>query len=219
MIKLLIVDDHVILREGLTSLLGTQPDFEVVGEAGTASEAVTKACELKPDIVLMDIGLPDGSGVDATRAILAERPETNIVMLTILDSDNMLLEAIRSGAKGYLLKNTTAVNLIRSLRALGRGEVALSRQMTGRIVAGLASEDHSSQERDAVLNQLTRREVEILRKVSSGASNQEIAEQLFISVNTVKNHVHDILAKLELKNRREATLFAIQHGLNKSFPE
>lgn len=219
MIKLLIVDDHVILREGLTSLLGTQPDFEVVGEVGTASEAVTKACELKPDIVLMDIGLPDGSGVDATRAILAEQPDTKIVMLTILDSDNTLLEAIRSGAKGYLLKSTTAINLIRSLRSLGRGEVALSREMTGRILAGLANEDHASQEREAALSQLTSREVEILRKVSSGASNKEIAEQLFISVNTVKNHVHDILAKLEVKNRREASLFAIHHGLNKPFPD
>lgn len=123
-IKLLIVDDHIILRAGLISLFSPLPDFEVVGDAGTLSEAVTKACELKPDLVLMDIGLPDGSGVDATKEILTHRPETDVVMLTLHDSDELLMEALRSGAKGYLLKSTSAAQVIASLRGLEQGEAA-----------------------------------------------------------------------------------------------
>ncbi len=214
-IKLLIVDDHVVLRDGLVSLFNPQPDFEVVGEAGTVREAVDRACELEPDLVLMDIGLPDGSGVDATREILAHRPNTNIVILTLHDTDELLMDAVRSGAKGYLLKSAPAAEVIASLRALERGEPALSRQMTGRVLAELAGEKHSAHEDSSALEQLTPRELEVLGELSKGATNGKIAEHLFISVNTVKNHVHEILRKLDLKNRREATRFAIQHGLNK----
>lgn len=213
-IKLLIVDDHVVLRDGLVSLISPQPDFEVVGEAGTLSEAVTQACELKPDMVLMDIGLPDGNGVDATKTILAQRPETNIVILTLHDSDELLMDAIRSGAKGYLLKSAPAAEVIASLRALARGEPALSRQMTGRVLAGLASEKHPPHEQSPAIEQLTPRELEVLNELSKGATNGEIAERLYISVNTVKNHVHEILNKLDLNNRREAASFAIRHGLD-----
>jgi len=216
-IKLLIVDDHVVLRDGLVSLFSPQPDFEVVGEAGTVSDAVKKACELEPDLVLMDISLPDGSGVDATREILAHRPETYIVILTLHDSDELLMDAVHSDAKGYLLKSAPAAEVIASLRALDRGEPALSRQMTGRVLAGLAEEKNFVQEDNSAIDQLTPRELEVLGELSKGASNGEIAEYLFISVNTVKNHVHEILRKLELKNRREATQFAIQHGLNKGY--
>lgn len=218
-IRILIVDDHVVMREGLVSLLSLHTDFEVVGEAGTLSDAVEKAREMEPDTVLMDIGLPDGTGVEATRKILAERPETRIVMLTIHDTDEMLLDALRSGARGYLLKNTSATNLIGSLRALSRGEAALSRMMTGRVLTKLAGENHSSQEREAALSQLTARELQILQKISSGDTNKEIAKELVISVNTVKNHVHEILGKLNLKNRREAGLYAVRHGLDKTDPE
>lgn len=218
-IKLLIVDDHVVLRDGLVSLFSPQPDFEVVGEAGTKSDAVTKACALKPDLVLMDIGLPDGNGVDATKSILAERPETDIVILTLHDSDELLMDAIRSGAKGYLLKTTPAAQVIASLRALGRGEPAISRQMIGRVLTGLVKEKRFPEEENPAINQLTPRELEVIVEISKGATNREIAERLFISVNTVKNHVHEILSKLELKNRREAALFAKRHGLNKSLNE
>jgi len=213
-IKLLIVDDHVVLRDGLVSLFSPQPDFEVVGEAGTLSEALSMACELEPDLVLMDIGLPDGSGLDGIKEILSHRPETDIVILTLHDSDELLMEAIRCGAKGYLLKNASATEVIASLRALGRGEPALSRQMTGRILTGLATEKHLPQEFRQAIDQLTPRELEVLQELSTGATNREIAERLFISVNTVKNHVHGILSKLELKNRREAELLANRQGLN-----
>jgi len=214
--KLLIVDDHAVIREGLAFLINNQPDFEVVGEAGTVTDAVTKAVALRPDLVLMDVGLPDGTGMEATKSILAQCPEINIIMLTIHDADEILLEAIRSGAKGYLMKNTTARNLIDSLRALTRGEVAISTEMTGRIMEELANEKKSLREESTVIDQLTTRELEILGEISNGATNKEIAERLFISVNTVKNHVHEILEKLEVKNRREAGLLAIRHGLKKN---
>lgn len=214
-IKLLIVDDHVILRDGLVSLFDPQPDFDVVGVAGAVSEAVEKALKLEPDLILMDIGLPDGTGVDATKAILARLPKIDIVILTLHDSDELLMDTIRSGAKGYLLKTTPAAQVIASLRALERGEPALSRQMTGRVLSGLVKEKHTSEEVELALNQLTTRELEVLSEISKGATNSEIAERLYISVNTVKNHVHEILSKLELKNRREAALLAHRQGLNK----
>jgi len=213
--KILIVDDHTVLREGLTSLLNSQPDFEVVGNVGTVNDAIAAACNLNPNLILMDIGLPDGTGVDATKAILAKRPNTDIVMLTIHDSDEMLFDAMRSGAKGYLMKNTSMNNLISSLRSLERGEAAISRTMTRRILSGLVN-DQDTRPGDDAIQQLTAREVEILAEVSSGATNKEIAERLFISVNTVKNHIHDILRKLDLKNRREARMFAIRNGIKKS---
>jgi len=213
--KILIVDDHTVLREGLTSLLNSQPDFEVVGNVGTVNDAIAAACNLNPNLILMDIGLPDGTGVDATKAILAKRPNTDIVMLTIHDSDEMLFDAMRSGAKGYLMKNTSMNNLISSLRSLERGEAAISRKMTRRILSGLVN-DQDTRPGDDAIQQLTAREVEILAEVSSGATNKEIAERLFISVNTVKNHIHDILRKLDLKNRREARMFAIRNGIKKS---
>jgi len=216
--RLLIVDDHVVLRDGLASIFNSQPDFEVVGEAGTSNEAVARADKLKPDLILMDIGLPDGNGVAATSAILAKNPDINIVVLTLHDSDELMLEAIRNGAKGYMLKNTPAIKLIAALRALKNGEAALSRQMTSRLIEELASEKKTPQSRNTEIDQLTAREQEILKEISSGASNQEIANQLFISVNTVKNHVHDILKKLKVKNRREATLIAIRNGMDKTLP-
>jgi len=214
-LKILIVDDHVVLRNGLASLLNLQPGFEIVGEAGTVAEAVMKASELMPDLILMDIELPDGTGVEATKTILSQFPDINILMLTIYDSDQKLMNAIRNGAKGYLLKNTTSKNLIETIRAMGRGEVVLSREMTGRVMTGLAKENTISVKRNISIEKLTARELEILKEVSSGATNKEIAEHLFISVNTVKNHVHEILDKLGLKNRHEAALFAIEHELNK----
>ena len=137
-------------------------------------------------------------------------------MLTIHDADEILLEAIRSGARGYLMKNTTARNLIDSLRALTLGEVAVSKEMTERIMVELVNEKKSLREETVVINQLTARELEILREISSGATNKEIAERLFISVNAVKKHIHEILGKLQVKNRREAGLFAIRHGLKKN---
>ncbi|RME41891.1 MAG: DNA-binding response regulator [Chloroflexi bacterium] len=214
MMKILLVDDHDLFREGLVSLLRKQPEFKVVGEAGSVREAIAAARDLNPDLVLMDFGLPDGTGADATRAILADRPETNIVFLTMHEDDELLFEAIQSGAKGYLLKNAPVSKLLASLRGLQRGEAALSRTMTRRLLDMLPRLRMSRTPDWAdPPNGLTARELEVLRELARGASNREIAERLCVSQNTVKNHVRRILAKLNVSSRHEAASYARRHGL------
>jgi DNA-binding NarL/FixJ family response regulator len=212
--NVLIVDDHLLFREGLVSLLNADPSFKVVGQAGTVCESIALAQKLKPDIILMDFSLPDGDGSEATSAILAELPETNIVFLTMYDADEKLFAAVRSGAKGYLLKNTPVQKLMDSLHSIAKGEAAISPSMTMRILEEFS---HSTSfNHNQPLGNLSSRELDILREMASGASNTEIASRLYISVNTVKHHIHSILAKLELNNRREAVSYAREHGLVKS---
>ncbi|MFN8486063.1 MAG: response regulator transcription factor [Caldilineaceae bacterium] len=201
--KILIVDDHVLFREGLASLLSGQPDITVVGQASSVQEATALANELQPDLVLMDFGLPDGTGLDATKAILAIRPETKIVFLTVHEDDERLFEAIRTGAKGYLLKNVHVTKLLTFLRGVEHGEVALMPAMTNRILHEFARLAETPKSSSSALETLSAREVEVMRLLATGATNQEIAERLFISENTVKNHVRSILAKLDLKSRRQ----------------
>lgn len=212
-VEILVVDDHILFREGLISLINSQPDFTVVGEASTVADAVRLAQELSPEIILMDYGLPDGTGVDAAKAILSAHPHIKIVFLTIHDNDSFLFEAVRSGARGYLLKNMPVSKLMAALRALERDEAAISRQMAARIMQEFARLGKTGSGADAALTTLTRRELEVLIALASGASNEEIAGRMFISVSTVKNHIHNILDKLNLKNRRELTYFAERHGL------
>ena len=212
--RIAVVDDHIVLRQGLASLLQAQPDFEVVGEAGTVAEAVAMVETCAPDLVLMDYGLPDGSGVDAMEAILGQRPETQIVFLTVQEADETLFEALRAGAKGYLLKDIPAAQLIERLRALARGEAPLSGQMVGRLVAEFARGERPSPEVQSQFDELTPREFEVLAELARGASNREIAAELVISVNTVKNHVHSILQKLDVDNRREAARLAKRFGFD-----
>jgi two-component system NarL family response regulator len=216
MMKLLLVDDHVLFREGLAGLLAGQPDFRIVGQAGSVAEAIAMARELSPDLILMDIGLPDGTGLDATQVILAEQPETKIVFLTVHEEDDRLFAAIRSGAKGYLLKNVPVAKLLTFLRGIEQGEAAISPAMAARILTEF-SRLEPPRERDQVeMAELTLREMQVLKELASGASNREIAERLVIAENTVKNHVRSILTKLNLRNRREATTFAHNQGLLKS---
>lgn len=216
---ILIVDDHVLFREGLRSVLSKQPDLHVVGEAGTVVEAIEKGLELKPDLILMDIGLPDGSGIDAMKAILPELSETKVVILTMYESDDLLFSAIRHGAKGYIYKNTPVNKLLASLRALSQGQAAFSRTMTSRILDEFARLSSIRKSSGEGINLLTSRELEILEQLGSGATNREIAESLYISENTVKIHVHNILDKLKLKNRQEAATFARRHGIGSSTPD
>jgi DNA-binding NarL/FixJ family response regulator len=211
-IKLVVVDDHILFREGLIAVVRSEPDFEIVGQAGSVSEAVDIVRKLKPDMVLMDYGLPDGTGADATKAILKEHPECKVVFLTMSEEDDDLFAAIRSGAKGYLLKNMLPSKLMSALRSVYQGESALSRSMTLRLMEELA---HTKETARIVDPTLTRREIDVLREVASGKSNLEIAKQLFISENTVKYHVHSILDKLGLSDRRDAAIFAREHGLIK----
>ncbi|MEM2126120.1 MAG: response regulator transcription factor [Candidatus Methanosuratincola sp.] len=219
--KILIVEDHVLFREGLVSLLEKHHDFSIVGEAETAKDAIRKATESKPDLILMDIELPDGSGLEAVKTILDRLPETLIVILTIHETSNLLLEAIRAGARGFLLKNTPVNHLIASLKAIQRGEAAISRTLTTRLVDEVSRTGRDSQKDETVSSDLTLREMDVLRELASDASNKEISERLYISENTVRYHVHKILAKLNLNNRREAARFARRHGLarNLTFTE
>ncbi len=211
--NILLVDDHVIFREGLANILKSQTDFRVVGQSGTARETIELARELKPDIVLMDIGLPDGSGIEATRTIVAERPETIVILLTIFDSDQFLFSAIRSGAKGYVLKSQPSTQLLASMRAIERGEAAVSRVMARQIIDEFFRQGPPTEPQQSKLSKLTLREFDILKQLSSGQTNQQIAERFAISITTVKNQVHSILFKLGLKNRRDVVWFARQHGI------
>jgi two-component system nitrate/nitrite response regulator NarL len=210
--KIIIVDDHVLFREGLAAIIRSETDIEIMGQAGSVQEAIELVKTLRPDLVLMDFGLPDGTGADATRAILMEYPQCKIVFLTMSEEDEHLFAAIRSGAKGYLLKNMRPSKLISTLRSVQQGESALSRSMTLRLMEELARTKESSATADLTL---TRREMEVLRELASGVSNQEIAQHLFISENTVKYHVHSILEKLNLSDRRDAAVYAREHGLIK----
>ncbi len=205
--RILLVDDQVLFRQAVASLLGAQPDIRVVGEASSVREAIAAFREHDPDLVLMDFSLADGTGLDATRVILAERPDTRIVFLTVGEGDDRMFAAIRAGAKGYLQKNVATADLLSFLRGVDRGEMALTPSFTMRIVDEFARSVPRQPLYDAS-DKLTPRELEILHALSTGASNSAIAEQLVISENTVKNHIHSILAKLHLPNRREATKFA-----------
>lgn len=210
--KLLIVDDHILFREGLASIIRPERDFEIAGLAGTVKEAVELASTTKPDMILMDFTLPDGTGADATRQILETQPNCKIVFLTMSEEDENLLEAIRSGAKGYLLKNMQPQKLVVALRSVQKGESALSRSMTMRLMEEFSRTKKPEMPQSSTL---THREMDVLRAVAAGLSNQEIAKQLFISENTVKYHVHSILGKLGLTDRKEVRAYALEHGLIK----
>lgn len=214
--KILIVDDHVLFREGLVSLLSNQRDIHVVGEVGTIREAISNVTDLKPDVVLMDVYLQDGDGLEAIKTILSKRAETKVVVLTMYDSEEVLFQAIRNGAVGYLLKNIPMSKLVLSLRAIKRGEAALSREMTHRLISEFQRLGKTYEYDRTDLDALTPRELEVLQLLSTDASNQEIADNLIIAENTVKVHVHNILEKLNVRNRREAGKFARRQGINES---
>ena len=212
--KIVIVDDHILFREGLAAIIRSERDFEIVGQAGSVKEAIALVGKLKPDMVLMDFGLPDGTGADATRQILKEHPQCKIVFLTMSEHEEDLFDAIRSGAKGYLLKNMQPSKLAFTLRSVQKGESALSRSMTLRLMEELARTKAPLSTSDPTPT-LTKRELEVLRELAVGLSNQEIAERLVIAENTVKYHVHSILDKLNLSDRRDAAIYAREHRLVK----
>lgn len=211
--RILLVDDHILFRDGLLSLLSTTTDFEVVGEADGVHESVEKARALKPDIVIMDFSLPDGTGLDATQIILSEMPDCKILFLTIYEADDKLFSAIRAGAKGYLPKNVARSDLISSLHALDRGEIAINPKMVGRIVEEFSHTNPQTDEGEELLSGLTPREMDVLVELQKGLTNQEIADRLFISENTVKHHIRNIFRKLDAENRHEAIRIAHRAGL------
>jgi len=213
MIRILLVEDLVMFREGLANTLRTQPDFEVVGEAGTIQAGIELARQLKPDWVLMDFHLPDGTGVEATETIMREQPATIVIFLTVFDTDEYLFPAIRSGAKGYLLKSQSSAEMLAALRKIENNEAAISGTMTKRILDEFSRGASPHAPGQSKLEDLTLREFEILKELSTGATNQQIAQHLSTSESTIKNHVHKILSKLGLKNRREVAWFAHHQGL------
>ena len=212
-IKILLVDDHALFREGLTSLIDPQPDLKVVGQAGTVREAIAMVRDLQPDLVLMDIGLPDGTGLDATQAILANRSATKIVILTVHEDDEQLFAAIRAGAMGYLFKNVRAAEMLARLRGVAHGEAGVSPAIARRILEEFARLPPPQHPDLFEATELTAREIEIVRELSRGATNRQIAQRLVISENTVKNHVRNVLSKLHLRSRRDIADYARQHGL------
>jgi DNA-binding NarL/FixJ family response regulator len=202
-IRVLLVDDHALFRQGIASLLASQPDFLVVGEAALVRESILLADELSPDLVLMDFSLPDGNGLDATKEILARHPEIAIVILTVQENDEILLAAMRAGAKGYLLKNVRIERLLAYLRGVPRGEPAIEPEMTGRILDAFVKTAPREQE-TGTAPELTQREQESFDEPAAGASNGEIAERLVLSQNTAKNRLSRVLSKLGLHSLREA---------------
>ncbi len=211
-LRILLVDDHLLFRKGLARLLDGQPDFEVVGEARDGLEAVEQTRLLHPDLVLMDVRMPNCDGLEATRRIKARMPGVRVVMLTVSDTEQDLVTAVRCGADGYLLKDILPETLFQHLRGLASGEAPISRVMTAKLFRQLAQRSQPAAQ-PAATAVLSARECEVLVLVVDGYSNREIAEELGITRNTVKNHLRSILAKLRVRNRAQAAAYAVSHGL------
>jgi two-component system, NarL family, response regulator DevR len=210
-LRLLVVDDHEVVRQGLVALLDRREGFEVVAEAGTVAEALAAATRFAPDIVVMDVRLPDGSGVEACREIRAELPDTRVVMLTSYPDEEAVLSAIVAGASGYLLKQVRARDLVAALEAVGRGESLLDPAVTEKVldrVRRIATGAYTDE-----LAQLTSQEQKILMLVAEGKTNKEIAAEVFLSDKTVKNYVSSILSKLNLERRAQAAAFVAKHRI------
>ena len=213
-IRVLLVDDHLLFREGLKKILKSQPDFDVIGEASDGLEAFIKASELLPDLILMDVKMPVCDGLEATQRIKSEFPEITIVMLTVSEDDEKVFEAIRHGAQGYLLKSISSDVMLSSLRGAVRGEAAITRALGGRILEEFRRVSHEGVGVSAEkMLSLTRRELEVLKLVAEGETNKEIANSLNVSIHTIKSHMRKILSKLHLKRRQEAVQYAKQEGL------
>jgi DNA-binding NarL/FixJ family response regulator len=215
-IRVLIADDHTLLRRGLAVVLGDEDDIEVVGEAGDGAEALRRAEELAPDIVLLDVRMPETDGLAACAAIRRAVPTAKVVMLTSSDSDADLYEAVKSGASGYLLKNILPFEIPAALRAVQRGESQISPTMAAKLLtefAALAKSAEAPPPVPVAAPKLTDREMQVLTLVATGMNNREIAKQLFITENTVKNHVRNILEKLQLHSRMEAVVYAVREKL------
>ncbi len=208
-IKILVADDHPIVRYGLRCLLEEQDDFRVLGEASNGLEAVERARELQPDIILMDIRMPELDGLEAMRRIRDENPGPKIIVLTTYDSDDYIFEAIEAGAKGYILKDAPREEVFRALRAVHHGESHMDSNVTTRLLNRLAQLSHQAAGNDVPSG----REIEVLRLMATGATNKEIAAILFISSGTARSHVANILRKLGSKDRTEAVTKAIQRGI------
>jgi DNA-binding NarL/FixJ family response regulator len=213
--RLLLADDHALFRDGLARLFAYEDDFLIVGEADSAPAAIEAAQQAVPDLVLMDVDMPGGGGIEATRRIKAELPATRVVMLTVHDDDETLFEAIKAGAQGYLVKSIRATEMLELLRGMVRGEAPISRSMAARILDEFSrgSRTQSTDEANPLAS-LTLREQEVLQLVSQRCTNKEIAQRLVLSEFTVKNHLSNILSKLHLRSRAEAARYVPRRATN-----
>jgi DNA-binding NarL/FixJ family response regulator len=213
-LRLLVVDDHEVVRQGLVALLERREAFQVVAEAGTVAESIEQARRHQPDIVIMDVRLPDGSGIEACRAIRAELPTTRVVMLTSYPDEEAVLSAIVAGASGYLLKQIRGRDLVAALETVGRGGSLLDPAVTERVLERIRRIASGASESDEI-SQLTSQERKILLLVAEGKTNKEIASEIFLSDKTVKNYVSSILAKLNLERRAQAAAFVAKHRIDR----
>lgn len=207
-ISVLIVDDHAVVRQGLRTYLDLQDEIEVVGEASNGVEAVEQTRRLVPNVVLMDLMMPEMNGIDATREIRAVSPSTQVLVLTSYGADEQVFPSIRAGAVGYLLKNVSAANLVEAIRAAHRGEAHLDPEIAKKLM-----DEFSAQKKRPTHDDLTERELSVLRLIARGMTNREIATELVISEKTVKTHVSNILSKLHLADRTRAAIYALKAGL------
>jgi two-component system, NarL family, response regulator LiaR len=208
-IRVLLVDDHSIVRKGIRALLVTEPDLDVIGEAQDGREAVEKAAKLSPDVILMDLAMPGVDGIDATRRITAQNGAARILVLTSFAGDEKVFPAIQAGALGYLLKDSSPEELVRAIHQVHRGESSLHPTIARKVLLELARPAG----RPPTTDPLTEREVDVLRLIARGKSNQEIADTLVVSEATVRTHVSNILGKLHLASRTQAALYALRQGL------
>ena len=208
-IRILICDDHAVVREGLRALITTEPDMTIAGEAGDGETAVAAFRELRPDVTLLDMVMPRMDGVEALKAILSEFPSARVLILTSFSEDEMVFPAIKSGALGYLLKDSSPEELIRAIRSVNRGEASLHPSIARRLIQELSQPSSLPPTQEP----LTDREMEVLRLVAKGYSNEEIGDSLVVSERTARGHVSSILSKLHLANRTQAALYALREGI------
>ena len=212
-IRVLVVDDHALFRRGLQMVLEQEPDIEVVGEAGSGQEAVEQAAETLPDIVLMDVRMPKGGGIDSCAAVHEAVPSAKIIMLTISDEEADLYDAIKAGAMGYLLKEISIEEVASAIRAVHGGQSLISPSMASKLLTEFAAMVKKDEQQQVPTPRLTPREMEVLKLVAKGLNNRDIAKELFISENTVKNHIRNILERLQLHSRMEAVVYAVREKL------
>lgn len=215
--KLLIADDQTLMREGLRTLLELETNFTVVATASNGEEAYQKTREYQPDVILMDIRMPNVDGVEGTKRITRDFPDAKVLVLTTFNDQEYILSALESGARGYLLKDLPIEAMAKAIETVALGGVVMQPQVTGQILPHLVKQSHEQAEEDQRITHLTGREKEILTYIGSGFNNREIAQSLYLSEGTIKNYVTQIMSKLELRDRTQTAIFAVRHGYYHSY--
>jgi DNA-binding NarL/FixJ family response regulator len=213
--RVLIADDHPVFRFGLRALLGADPEMELVGEASSGDEAVAQALALQPDVILMDLNMPGGNGIEATRRIVAASPHIGVLVVTMFEDDDSVFAAMRAGARGYVLKGVDGVEMLRAIRAVANGEAIFSPSIARRLMQHFAAGADAKQATSPIFAELTEREHEVLALLASGYTNAAIAQRLYLSPKTVRNHVSNIFSKLQVADRAEAIIRAREAGLGR----